>query len=100
MFLQDICRIFSQNCIVYPTIVGEIFKFMLLRILENAFASQKIECINFYSRPPQVKFSHRFLSSPPRQREITHLPEAVFFQKSVFPAESGEETMSPISLFL
>ena len=56
-----------------PPLLGRVFTFMLFRLLENAFASQKIESRNFYSCTRQVKF----LSSPPRKREITHSTQAI-----------------------
>ena len=34
---------------VYRTIVVESFKFMVLRLLENPFVSQKIKSVHFYS---------------------------------------------------
>ena len=40
----------------------------------------------------QAKLSHRFVSSLPRQGEITHSPQVMFFRKSVPPA-GGEATM-------
>ena len=56
----------------YLTIIGKILKFILFRLLENAFVSQKIESIHFYSWPPPplpAKLSTRFLSyyNSPRQ---------------------------------
>ena len=46
-----------------------IVEFMVFRLLENAFASQK-----------KNRISSRFLSSPPRQKEITHTPRQSFFK--------------------
>ena len=54
----------------YLTIIGKILKFILFRLLENAFLSQNIESIHFYScsPPPPAKLSTRFLSyNSPRQ---------------------------------
>ena len=36
----------------YLTIIGKILKFILFRLLENVFVSQKIESTHFYSWPP------------------------------------------------
>ena len=43
--------------------VAENFKFMVLRLLESAFVSQKIESVHFYLCP-RAKISPRFLSLP------------------------------------
>ena len=71
--------------------LGKIFRFMLLRLLGNAFATQKIESRHFYSCPPQAKFFHRFLSSLLRHREITDLPQALFFRKYVPQLKRGRK---------
>ena len=55
----------------------------MLGLLENAFVIQKIESIHIYSSP-LAKLSHRFLLSPPWQKEITHFPQAAVFQ-NLFP---------------
>ena len=55
---------------------------MVFRLLENAFANQKIETKHFHSCP-QAKFSPRFLSSPPGRGTLL-FPLAVFFGKSIF----------------
>lgn len=51
--------------------LGNSFKFLVLRLLQDSFMSQKIETIRF-SSCLQVKLSTRFLPSPSRQKEITH----------------------------
>ena len=53
---------FFSNLYIPPWLQKS-FKFMVLRLLENTFESQKIEFVNLYSCP-QAKRSPRFLSSP------------------------------------
>ena len=44
----------------------------------------------FTHAPPHSELTPKFLSSRPRQKEITHSPWAAFFRKSVSPtAERG-----------
>lgn len=58
---------------VYYITVGEKFKNMVFRLLENAFACQKNEGI--YSHSPLGKTLPEVLILTPRQMEITHPPE-------------------------
>ena len=62
------------------------FKFLILRLLANTSVSQKIEVIYFYSCP-QVKLSHRFLSSPPGRRNLRIPPKQRFLKIYFFPAD-------------
>ena len=55
------------------------FKFIVLRLLENSFASQKTESVHFYSCP-QAKLSPRFLSSPPSRRKLLISPRQYFLK--------------------
>ena len=64
---------FLWNLYILPWL-WEIFKFMVLKLLENAFASQKIAT----SLPKKV------LIITPKQREITQLAGQYFFWKFVF----------------
>ena len=58
------------------------FKFMVFRLLKNAFSSQKIKSRQFYScLSPFVKLSRRRLSSLPRLRDMTYFPQAAFFHR-------------------
>ena len=59
--------------------VGKTFKFMLFTFPENALNLD----IFTHASPAHSKLSPRFLSSYPRQREITHSPGSVVFHKSV-----------------
>ena len=69
-----------------PPWLGKIFKFLVFKLLEDAFASHKIGSGIFLLMPPG-EFLPRFLSSvPPRQREITR-PPMQFFLKIFPPAE-------------
>ena len=61
-----------------PQLLGKSFKFMVFRILENAFLSRNFESRNFHScpkpkqptdPPPSPTTPSRFLSSTPRQRQ-------------------------------
>ena len=74
--------------------LGEFFKFIVLLLMENAFASQKIGSRHFYLCS-QAKLFSRLLSSSPRQREIIHPPG--FFKSLLLPEERlrevGEEPM-------
>ena len=56
---------FPSNLYIPPWL-GEIFKFIVFRLLENKFVCQKIESSHFYSYLPG-----RNSSSPFGQREIT-----------------------------
>ena len=59
--LQSILNFFSNRYIA-PWL-QKMLKFMVLRLLENTFVSQKIESVHFYLYP-QVKNSAKFLSLP------------------------------------
>ena len=65
--------------------MGKIFKFMQFTFLENAL----IRGI-FTHALPHSKLTPKFLSSRPRQKEITHSPRQHSFE-NLFPptAESG-----------
>ena len=62
IFSPEYFLIFFSNLYIAPWL-QKIFKFMVLRLLENAFVSQKIESVHFYLCP-QAKISPRFLSLP------------------------------------
>ena len=86
MFLKD-----SYNCIslVYllnflsnlhiPPWLGKTFKFVVLRLLENAIASQKSESSHIYSWYPSKTLPQVLIITP--RREITNYQQAAFFQK-------------------
>ena len=86
MFLKD-----SYNCIslVYllnflsnlhiPPWLGKTFKFVVLRLLENAIASQKYESSHIYSWYPSKTLPQVLIITP--WREITNYQQAAFFQK-------------------
>ena len=68
-----------------PSYVGKIFKFMELTFLENAL----IRGI-FTHSIPHSKLVPKFLSSHPRQKEITHSPRQHSLENLFFPtAEKG-----------
>ena len=59
--LQNILNFFS-NLYIAPWL-QKMLKFMVFRLLENAFVSQKIESVHFYLYP-QAKISPKFLLLP------------------------------------
>ena len=65
------------------------FKFIVLRLLANTFVSQKIESVHFYLCT-QAKISPRFLSLPPRQKEIIHSAWTAFSEDLFFSQQKGE----------
>ena len=69
--------------------MGKIFKFMEFALLENAL----IQDI-FTHVPPHPKLAPRFLSSRPREKEITYSSRQHSFE-NLFPptAENGQYTM-------
>ena len=74
---------------VYPTMVPESFKFIVLRLLENIFVSQELNLFIFFSCP-QAKFFPKFLSSPLQTEwNYSFFPNSVFW-KSIFPQQKGE----------
>ena len=77
---------FSSNLDIPPWLQKS-FKFIVLRLLENM--SPKIDSIHFYSCP-QTKLSSMFLSSPPRQKEITHFSKQHFLSMYFSQAERQE----------
>ena len=62
-----------------PRWFQELFKSMVLKLLENTFVRQKIESVHFYSCP-QTKLLPRFLSSPPGRRKLPISPEQHFLK--------------------
>ena len=62
----------------YPIIIGESFKFMVFRLLENVFAIQKIESINVYSCL-SGKSSPEVLSSHTGRRKLITIRRAALF---------------------
>ena len=67
-----------------PLWLGKICKSMLFRLLENRFASLKVDSMHFYSYP-QEKFSPRFLSSPPGEEKLFTSPHRQHFFENMFP---------------
>ena len=61
----------------YLTIIGKILKFILFRLLENVFVSQKIESTHFYSWPPPPPTQQ---SSPPGSYHIIIPPGRIFWK--------------------
>ena len=69
--------------------VGKVFKFMVLRLLENTFASQKIEFSYFYSPPFKTLPLVLNITSQAEQKYSSF--QAVIFRKSVFPQQKRGE---------
>ena len=59
--------------------VGKMFKFVVFSFLENA-----LNLGIFTHAPPHSKLAPKFLSSDPRQKEITHSPWQHLF-RNLFP---------------
>ena len=97
---ENLLNFFSNLYI--PPCLRIILKLMVVRLLENAFVSQKIESIPYYLCP-QAKLSPRFLSLPLRKKENTQFPQAALFENLFFPSkkgEEGEETMRELKKWL
>ena len=80
-----------------PSWLGEVFKFMVFRLLENIFAGQmKLNQDIFTHATLQTKVFSKFLSLPMGQEEITHFPRQHFFSIICFRPnrKMGEETMT------
>ena len=69
LYLSRECLLNFLSNFYIPPCVGKIFKFMEFTFLENGL----IRGI-FTHAPPQSKLAPKFLSSHPRQKEITHSP--------------------------
>ena len=78
--------IFFPNLYI-PWWLWKSFKFMVLKLLENTFASQKNGSVHFYSCP-QAKLSPRFLSSPGRWK-LSISPKKRFLKIYFFPSRKG-----------
>ena len=90
LYLSPECLLNFLSNFYIPPCVGKIFKFMEFTFLENGL----IRGI-FTHAPPQSKLAPKFLSSHPRQKEITHSPRLHFFE-NLFPSTAergGGETM-------
>ena len=75
-----------------PPWLWKSFKFIMLRLLENTFVSQKIESVHFYSCP-QAKISPRFLPLSPRQKEIAHSSQTAFSEDIFFLSRKGRREL-------
>ena len=71
--------------------VGKNFKFIELKLLVNAFTSQKLNKLF-----TQAILSPSFSSSLPKQKGIIHPSQTAFFQKCIFPSRKrrGQELSS------
>ena len=82
--LQNFCQDFISHSL------GNIFKFVVLRLLEYVFVCQQVESRVFQSCPlkqnPPSGSSHHSL----KQREITFCPRQCFFFKSISPSGESE----------
>ena len=73
---------FFSNLYIPPWL-QESFKFMVLRLLENTFVSQKTEFV------PQAKLSPWFLSLPLQAEGNYPFPPNKVFGKSIFCQQTG-----------
>ena len=74
--------------ILIPPWLRKISKFIVFTLLENAFASQKIESTDFYLSV-QVKLSPGFLSLTPPSRGTLLVPPGSAFSKIYSPQQQG-----------
>ena len=80
--LSRICAGLSLKPI-YPTMVGKTFKFMVIRLVETACASQEIECRHVYPYlvlPPANLHPGSYYT--PRTGKLLILPQAAFFRNN------------------
>ena len=98
ILLKDVCinlsrffslsRIFVEFCLTFIfQRLGKMFKFMIFRLLENAFASLEVTSRHFYSYSPRKTF-HRFLFSLLGRGKLL-IRHGRIFQKSVSPSLSS-----------
>ena len=107
--------IFSPKCFLnffsnlyFAPCQWKTFKLMVLRLLENAFVSQKVEPVHFHlnalsKNPPQVLITttyHYHYHSRPGRRKLTISPKKRFLQFSSTEREEdyGAEKMTKIKL--
>ena len=83
-FLNFFANLYATPCL------QESFKFMVLRLLENIFLSQKTELFIFTHASKQ-NFPPGFYYRHSRQKEITHFPRTTFFENLFFPSRKGED---------
>ena len=83
--LSPKCLLNFLSIFYIPQCVGKVFKFMEFTFLENALT------LGIFTHVPvHSKLAHKFLSSRPRQKKITHSPREHSFL-NLFPptAERG-----------
>ena len=78
---------FFSNLYIQPWL-RKIFKLMMLKLLENTFASQKNKSVDFYSCPEQIS-PPGFYHHHSRQKEIIHFLRTIFFENLFFPSRKG-----------
>ena len=81
-FLNFFANLYATPCL------QESFKFMVLRLLENTFLSQKTELFIFTHAPKQ-NFSPGFIIATPGRRKLPIFPEQHFLKIFFSPAERG-----------
>ena len=84
---QEFLLDFLSNLNIPPWL-GKIFKLMLFRLLENAFASQTFESIHFYSCPSPGKTSHILIFTP-KEEENYPFSAGSFFSKIYSSKQKG-----------
>ena len=81
--------------IYIPQWLGKVFKFMISRLLENAFVREKTESRHFYScsPPPSPPGSHWHPQA--EENTLLILPGSIFFETCFVPCGlRAEETMT------
>ena len=84
-------RIHSIFRMYTPAWLGNIFKFMVLRLLENAFVSQKIESVRFYLCPISKNVPQALIITTPGRRKLTISPKKRFLYFSSVEREEDYE---------
>ena len=88
---QNNFGIFYQSCIAHR--LRKVFKFVLFRLLENAFASQKLN-------PDISKSSSQILIITPQAEENYSFPQGQHFLKYVSPQQKKGERVTAIKQFI
>lgn len=100
IFLKNVSTprsgVFCQTCIFHH-VWGKLFKFMVLRLLENVFVSRKNESFYSSSHAPEQTPSRFLLSHPQGERYYTFPPGSFFLKILILfsrQKRQGEKFMS------
>ena len=87
--LHNLHWIFTQICISHHG-WEKFFKFLVFRLLENAFTTQKIESKHFYSCLPCKHFPQVFIITTQAEGNYSS-PTTTLFRKSISSSRKGED---------